>query len=245
MIERWAPRAVSSRFVTPGHGTGFWVSLWALAVAAEFGALDADHLRRRGARRGRRRRVPAGRRLVRGVRPRRLAAAAGQPQRPADDGDRLRPARLAAAEADPRRRRADGSARCSEDIWAPFFVALVLSFVTGGRLTSGGRPAHRRLGLRRRVRPRRLLDAVRRAAGQRAARVPERGDLRRGRRHAARDADRHLRSPCAAIVAGRWRAASAPRRRALLPSVAGAACMLDVRVAAGHRPRRGPAVAAR
>ena len=33
-------------------------------------------------------------------------------------------------------RRARPPARCSEDIWTPFFVALILSFVTGGRLES-------------------------------------------------------------------------------------------------------------
>ena len=48
-----------------------------------------------------------------------------------------------------------------------------------------------------------------------------------------------------AVIAARWRAASPPRRRALLPSVAGARVPAHVRVAAGDRPRRGPAVAAR
>ena len=67
----------------------------------------------------------------------RLASAAGQPQRPADDRDRLRPARLAAAQADRRRRRADGAARCWRTSGSPPSLALILSFVTGGRLLSG------------------------------------------------------------------------------------------------------------
>ena len=48
-----------------------------------------------------------------------------------------------------------------EDVWAPVFVALVLSFVTGGRLVSRVDRLIVAVDLRRRVRPGRVLDAVR------------------------------------------------------------------------------------
>ena len=98
--------------VAPLRGSETWLGVLGRDVGAggrgRVRRARADHLRRRRRGRGRRRRLPPGRRLVRGVRPRRVAPAAGQPQRPADDRDRLRPARLAAAQADPHGRRADG-----------------------------------------------------------------------------------------------------------------------------------------
>ena len=86
---------VPHRFASRHHGARFWIAMWALAVAAEFGALvpilfgddpvaGADVVYR----------LVGG--SFRGVRPDRLAAAAGQPQRPADDRDGLRPVRRAA-----------------------------------------------------------------------------------------------------------------------------------------------------
>ena len=81
------------RLSAPVRGPGFWIAMWALAVAAEFGALvpiifpATPRSRRAG-------RVPPGRRLVRGLRSGRLAPAAGQPQRPADGRRRLRLLRL-------------------------------------------------------------------------------------------------------------------------------------------------------
>jgi signal transduction histidine kinase len=112
-----------------------------------------------------------------------------------------------------------------EDIWAPVFVALVLSFVTGGRLRSG-------------------VDRVIVAAvfvvvfildvfsmlfveqpGNVLVVLPS--DALYGAVDATQRAS--LIVLCVAtcvVIAGRWRAASPPGRRALLPSVAGGACLL-------------------
>src|SRR4051812_35293439 len=112
-----------------------------------------------------------------------------------------------------------------EDIWSPVFVALVLSFVTGGRLES---------------RVDRLivawvfvvvfvLDILSMLFVEQPGNVlllfPSE------RLYGVVDTTQRalLIVLCIAsclVVAGRWRAASPPRRRALLPSVAGAACML-------------------
>jgi signal transduction histidine kinase len=224
VIERWAPRAVSSRFVTPGRGKGFWVSLWALALAAELGAL-----------------IPI---LFPGE-----ASVAG-----ADVVYRLVGGSFAACGIVAWQRRPDSRSgplmmatgfgllvslllnqihagvtltlgEVTEDIWTPFFVALVLSFVTGGRLTSA---VDRFIvawvfvvvfvidvfSMLFAEQPGNVLLAFPSEAIYGAVDTTQRVMLI------------VIALAVVAIVAGRWRAASAARRRALLPSVAGAACML-------------------
>jgi signal transduction histidine kinase len=112
-----------------------------------------------------------------------------------------------------------------EDIWAPAFVALVLSFVTGGRLIS---TVDRAIvaGIFVAVF---VLDVLSMLFVEQPGNVllafPDAGI------YGAVDSTQRalvigLCLAACVVVAGRWRAASAPRRRALLPSVAGAACML-------------------
>ena len=118
----------------------------------------------------------------------RLAPAARQPQRPADDRDRLRVLHLAAAGPARRRRsrHALGAARRHVDL---LFVALLLTLLTRGRLQPRARPLARR----------RLRGAARASlqvawmlfaeldGRQPAARVPGRGRRARDRPGAARD----------------------------------------------------------
>ena len=75
----------------------------------------------------------AGRRLVRRLRPRRLAAAPRQPQRGADDRHGLRVLHLPAAVADRRAARGDAG-ELFVDLWSVLFVMLLLTLLTGGRL---------------------------------------------------------------------------------------------------------------
>jgi signal transduction histidine kinase len=112
-----------------------------------------------------------------------------------------------------------------EDIWEPAFIALVLSFVTGGRLVS---------------RVDRLLVAwsflaafVLDVFSMLFAEQPGNVLLVFPSETIAGDIDATQRAmkivlcvATCAVIAARWRAASPPRRRALLPSVAGAACLL-------------------
>ena len=111
-----------------------------------------------------------------------------------------------------------------EDIWAPVFVALVLSFVTGGRLSSRA--------------DRVIVAGVFVAASSwtscRCCSPSSRAtscSSSRGGRSTAPSTPRSApwRSSCASRRPrdrGRWRAATPPRRRALLPTVAGAACLV-------------------
>ena len=213
-----------SRFTAPRHSAGFWVTLWALAVAAEFGAL-----------------VPI------------IFGTAGEIEGP-DVVYRLVGGSFAALGLVAWYRRPDSLSgalmtttgfgllvslllkqlqsgvaltlgEVTEDIWTPFFIALVLSFVTGGRLTS---------------RVDRVIVAVVfvvvfvvdvfsmlfvEQEDNVLLLFPSEGiygviDT------AQRVTLIAVAIAVAVIIAGRWRAASTPRRRALLPSVAGAACML-------------------
>jgi len=214
----------SGRFSAPGRSAGFWIALWSLAVAAEFGAL-----------------VP-------------IIFPGDAPVAGADVVYRLVGGSFAAFGLVAWQRRPDsrsgplmvatgfgllvslvvkqidaGIAQTAgevlEDIWEPAFVALVLSFVTGGRLES-------------------RIDWLIVAGIFVAAFVldvfsmlfvEQRGNVLltfpSETISGAVDATQRGMSIvlCIAIclvIAGRWRAASAPRRRALLPSVAGAACAL-------------------
>src|SRR4051794_14123235 len=113
----------------------------------------------------------------------------------------------------------------TQDIWAPAFVALLLSFVTGGRLVSR---FDRQIvaGVFVAVF---VLDIVSMLFSEQADNVllafPSE------RIFGVVDTVQRvtlivLCLATAAVIGERWRAASAPRRRALLPSVAGAAVLL-------------------
>ncbi len=240
MIGRRAPRAVvasglapsagthratrvSRRFTAPRHGAGFWIALWTLAVAAEVGAL-----------------VP----IIFGE-----AAVVG-----ADVVYRLVGGSFAAFGLVAWRRRPDSrsgqlmtatgfgllislllkqihsdvaltAGEVLEDIWEPAFLALVLSFVTGGRLVSWVD----RLIVAVSFFAAFILDVFSMLFVEQPGNVllvfpSETIDgavdaTQRGLKIA-------LCVATCAVIAARWRAASPPRRRALLPSVAGCACLL-------------------
>ena len=225
MIDRWAPKAVvASRFVAPGRGTGFWVSLSALALAAEFGAL-----------------VP-------------IIFPGETPVEGADVVYRLVGGSFAAFGVIAWHRRPDSLSgplmtatgfgllvslllkqiesgvtltlgEVTEDIWTPFFVALVLSFVTGGRLTS----AVDRVIVAWVFVVVFVLDVFSMLFAEQPGNVllafPSEAI------YGAVDTTQRvmlivIALAVAAIIGGRWRAATVARRRALLPSVAGAGCML-------------------
>jgi signal transduction histidine kinase len=113
----------------------------------------------------------------------------------------------------------------TEDIWAPAFVALLLSFVTGGRLVSR---LDRQLvaGVFVAVF---VLDVVSLPFVEQAGNVLL--VLPSKTLYGVVDTVQRvmligLCVAATAVIAGRWRVASAARRRALLPSVAGAAVLL-------------------
>jgi hypothetical protein len=240
VIMRWAPRVVvasgfprrvgahsgirvPSRFTAPARGAGFWAVMWTLAVAAEFGAL-----------------VP----IIFGD-----AAVVG-----ADVVYRLVGGSFAAFGLIAWHRRPDshsgplmtatgfgllvslllkqihtGVAQTAgevlEDIWEPAFVALILSFVTGGRLQSGVD----RLIVAWSFVAAFVLDVFSMLFSEQPDNVLL--VLPSETIYGAFDATQRgmkivLCIATCAVIAGRWRAASPPRRRALLPSVAGAACLL-------------------
>jgi signal transduction histidine kinase len=211
------------RFIAPARGAGFWVAMGMLAVAAEFGAL-----------------VPI--------------TFGDDPIVGADVVYRLVGGSFAAFGLVAWHRRPDSrsgplmtatgfgllvsllikqihagvtltAGEVLEDIWEPFFVALILSFVTGGRLLSRidraivawvfvvafvldvfsmlfvEQPGNVLLAF-----PSEKLYGVVDTM-QRSIRIG-------------------LILAICVVIARRWRAASRPRRRALLPSVAGCACLL-------------------
>jgi signal transduction histidine kinase len=215
---------VIGRFTAPARSAKFWVAMWSVAVAAEFGAL-----------------VP-------------IIFAGDDPVQGADVVYRLVGGSFAAFGLIAWHRRPDsltgplmiatgfgllvslllkqihtGIAQTLgevlEDIWSPAFAALVLSFVTGGRLQSG---IDRFIvaGVFVAVF---VMDVVSMLFAEQPDNVllvfPSETI------YGAVDAAQRvlLIVLCVAIcvvIAGRWRAASPPRRRALLPSVAGAVCVL-------------------
>jgi signal transduction histidine kinase len=111
------------------------------------------------------------------------------------------------------------------DVWIAFFVALMLTALTGGRLRARvdralvGAFVLPALALQVAL----MLFAA--EDGNLLLAVPDAGVA-----DAVDTAQRALLVAASgvtiAVVAARWRAASPPRRRALLPSVAGAACLL-------------------
>ena len=214
---------VPHRFASRHHGARFWIAMWALAVAAEFGALvpilfgddpvaGADVVYR----------------LVGGS-----FAACGLiawQRRPDSRSGPLMTATgfglfVALLVKQIHTDVAQTAGEVLEDIWSPFFVALVLSFVTGGRLES-------------------TVDRVIVGASFFVAFVldvfsmlfvEEPGNVLLAFPSATvadaidavqRSANIVICLAVCVVIAGRWRAASVPRRRALLPSVAGAICLL-------------------
>jgi signal transduction histidine kinase len=212
------------RFAVPERGLGFWLTLWALAVAAEFGAL-----------------VPV---LFPGEEPvetvqviyrliggsfaacgliawrRRPDSRSGQLMTAAGVGFFLSPL-LSQFHAP----IAQTAASVLQELWAPFFVALLLTLLTAGRLES--RVDWLLVGAF--VLALWVLQLVwllfLEQDGNLLAAFPNAG--------VADAVDKSQRSlaglaciAVAIVVAVRWRAASRPRRRALLPSVAGSAALL-------------------
>ena len=100
-----------------------------------------------------------------------------------------------------------------EDVWALPFVALLLTTLTQGRLVS----RTDRLLLAAWTIPQPLLEAVRLSVGEEPGGPIE---------IAQRAITATLCGAVAVVIAMRWRAASPPRRRAMLPSVAGVSCLV-------------------
>ncbi|MFF1610015.1 sensor histidine kinase [Amycolatopsis sp. NPDC058278] len=217
-------RTTTHRFARSGHGPGFWLLLWAVALAAEFGAL-----------------VP-------------MLFPNGAPVEAIDVAFRLIGGSFAACGLIAWRRRPDNhsgllmtitgfaffvSPLVSQlawppaqvvglwlpDLWVLFFVVLVLTFLTGGRVrTTADRVLAGAVLLELLVlAPLFLLFSG--VPGNPIAiwpheRLAELVDVaQRGTLLAAV-------TGTAVVVAVRWRSASTPGRRALAPGVAGAACLL-------------------
>jgi len=212
------------RFARSGHGPGFWLLLWAVALAAEFGAL-----------------VP-------------VLFPDGAPVAAIDVAFRLIGGSFAACGLIAWRRRPDNhsgllmtitgfaffvSPLVSQlawppaqvvglwlpDLWVLFFVPLVLTFLTGGRArTTADRVLTGAVLLEVAVlAPLFLLFDP--APENPVALWPQEGiaevvdALQRGTLLLAV-------TGTAVVVAARWRSATTPGRRALAPGVAGAACLL-------------------
>jgi len=223
-LDAGSAARVSRRFAISRRGAGFWIALWTLAIAAELAAL-----------------VP-------------IMSTDGAPVEGADVVYRLVGGSFAACGLAAWHRRPDSrsgplmtatgfgllvgllleqidagitltAGEVLEDIWAPFFAALVLSFVTGGRLVSG----LDRLIVAWIFAAVFVLDVVSLLFAE------QRGNILltfpSEKLYSAVDMTQRvmLIVAClaiAVIIGRRWRASSSPRRRALLPSVAGAACLL-------------------
>jgi signal transduction histidine kinase len=113
----------------------------------------------------------------------------------------------------------------TEDIWVPFFFALVLSFVTGGRLASDVD----RLIVAGTFFAAFVLDIVSMLFAEQPGNVllafPSE-PIYSAIDTTQRSLEIVLCLAVCVVIARRWRAASPARRRAYLPSVAGAACLL-------------------
>ena len=208
----------------PEHGLGFWFALWAVVIAAEFAALvpviwpDEEHVET----------VQVIYRLIGGS-----FAACGLiawRRRPDSRSGLLMTAAgagffLSAIIGQFHPPLAQTASILVQELWAPFFVALVLTLLTGGRLES--RVDWLLVGTF--VLALWILQAVwllfLEQDGNLLAAFPN-ADI-------ADAVDKGQRSVAglacvavAVVVAARWRAASRPRRRALLPSIAGSAALL-------------------
>jgi signal transduction histidine kinase len=212
------------RFAAPERPLGFWLALWALVIAAEFGALvpvifpGEEH-------------VAAEQvvyRLIGGS-----FAACGLiawRRRPDSRSGKLMAISgvgffVSATIGQLQASVAQTAAILVQELWAPFFVALLLTLLTGGRLES--RVDWLLVGAF--VLALWVLQVVwllfYEQEGNLLAVFPN-ADI-------ADAVDKGQRSlaglacvAVAVVVAARWRAASRPRRRALLPSVAGSAALL-------------------
>ncbi len=212
------------RFAAPERGLAFWLALWALAIAAEFGALvpviwpGEEHVET----------VQVIYRLIGGS-----FAACGLiawRRRPDSRSGQL----MAAAGAgffvsaiigqfDPP--LAQTAAIVLQELWAPFFVALLLTLLTGGRLES--RVDWLLVGAF--VLALWVLQVVwllfYEQDGNLLAAFPN-ADIADAVDKGQRSLAGLASVAVAVVVALRWRAASQPRRRALLPSVAGSVALL-------------------
>ena len=212
------------RFAAPERGLAFWLALWALAIAAEFGALvpviwpGEEHVET----------VQVIYRLIGGS-----FAACGLiawRRRPDSRSGQL----MAAAGAgffvsaiigqfDPP--LAQTAAIVLQELWAPFFVALLLTLLTGGRLAS--RVDWLLVGAF--VLALWVMQVVwllfYEQDGNLLAVFPN-ADIADAVDKSQRSLAGLASVAVAVVVALRWRAASQPRRRALLPSVAGSVALL-------------------
>jgi signal transduction histidine kinase len=222
---RWASAApLPERLETPRRGPLFWPVLWALVAAAEFAALvpviwpGEERVET----------VQVIYRLIGGS-----FAACGLiawRRRPDSRSGLLMTAAgagffLSAIVGQFHPALAQTASILVQELWAPFFVALVLTLLTGGRLES--RVDWLLVGAF--VLALWILQAVwllfLEEDGNLLAVFPN--------AHIADAVDKGQRSlaglaciAVAVVVALRWRAASRPRRRALLPSVAGSVALL-------------------
>ena len=216
--------AGAGRFAGPERRIGFWLALWALAIGAEFATLVPVLW-------------PGEERVESSQVVYRLVgwsfAACGLiawRRRPDSRSGMLMAAAgvgffVSAIIGQFHPPLAQTAAMLLQELWAPFFVALLLTLLTGGRLES--RVDWLLVGAF--VLALWVLQAVwllfYEQDGNLLAAFPNAGiadAVDKGQRSLA-----GLASVAVAIVvAVRWRAASRPRRRALLPSVAGSAALL-------------------
>ncbi|MGZ8633600.1 MAG: sensor histidine kinase [Solirubrobacteraceae bacterium] len=212
------------RFAAPERRRGFWLALWAAVVAAEFGSLvpvifPGDEQVEA---------VQVVYRLVGGS-----FAACGLfawRRRPDSRSGMLMAMAglgffVSALVSQIHAALAQTAGLVLTELWAPFFAALLLTLLTGGRLES----TVDRVLVAGFVLPLWILQVVwllfYEQDGNLLAIFPDAG--------IADAVDKSQRSlaglvcvALAVVVALRWRAASRPRRRALLPSVAGSAALL-------------------
>ena len=228
--------ALRTRFVVRHHGTLFWIALWVGGRGGRDARAPARPVRPRRADPGDRGRLHARRWLVRRLRVDRLAPAARQPQRDADDRDRLPVLRVAAAEPARRRARGHDAGAAGRPLDLPVRRADPDAADERPAATRS-RPAARGL-VRDPARDRRdRVDDDRSRRGPPAARVPRRRRRARDRQDPARHARVPLRGDgrrgrdqvVESVGAAASRAAAEPRRR-LRAAV--------LRRAAGQRPRR-------
>ena len=214
---------LANRFTNPVRHNLVWIALWSAAVVAEFGALAPflfHHVEFTP--------VDVVFRLVGGS-----FAACGLiawHRRPDNHSGRLMTGVGFALFLTPLFGQLDApfartAALWLPDLWVVFFVPLVLTLLTAGRLRTRWDRALVAVP----------LGAVLVLAPLWMAFVPEEGNLFFvvADARAADTVDLVQRGvfvavpvATAAVLAARWRAASAPGRRALLPGVAGAACLL-------------------
>ena len=234
-LARWdvvtSPLATTSdgaetmgRFTAPERRLGFWLALWAAAVAAELGALVPVIFPGEE-------RVPAVQVVYRLVGGSFAVCGLIAWRRRPDSRSGLLMAMaglgffVSALVTQLHAAIAQTAGLVLTELWAPFFAALLLTLLTGGRLTS----TVDRILVAGFVLALWILQVVwllfYEQDGNLLAIFPDAG--------IADAVDKTQRSlagivcvALAVVVALRWRAASRPRRRALLPSVAGSAALL-------------------